>query len=175
MGTGFIRYFDPLPSPMDPSHHVDSILRMTTFLHDTYRPDAPPNRFVVQDPASYNHQEDGISCGFFVSLYVELYLQRCDTGMLLVDDGFLPDYRRRVVAIMSDLYNGNFPDYGQLPGLSPKAGEKGSESDASIEEEDSEYGIDDEHNKMMVFLDVPISPQNYLLGCIVRANRHWHH
>ncbi|KAH7699783.1 hypothetical protein AAVH_33109 [Aphelenchoides avenae] len=113
--TGCVRYFDSLPRPVDPRHHIDSIRHMTAYLHDTYRSDAPPPRFVIEDPAGYNHQADGISCGFFISLYVELYLQRCDADTLLVDDAFLPNYRRRVVRILADLFNGNFPEYGQLP------------------------------------------------------------
>lgn len=100
---------------MDLGHHLDSILCMTAYLHGTYHPEAPLPRFVTQDSASYNHQADGSSCGFFVSLYVELYLQGSDASNLMVEEPFLPDYRLRVVRIMWDLYNGNFPEYGTLP------------------------------------------------------------
>ncbi|KAH7706266.1 hypothetical protein AAVH_26511 [Aphelenchoides avenae] len=110
VNTGQINYYDSLPHPMDLGHHLDSILCMTAYLHGTYHPEAPLPRFVTQDSASYNHQADGSSCGFFVSLYVELYLQGSDASNLMVEEPFLPDYRLRVVRIMWDLYNGNFPE-----------------------------------------------------------------
>lgn len=190
IGAGRVRYFDPLPRPVDPGYHFDSVLCMVAYLRKTYRPDAPPGRLVVQDPTSYNHQVDGVSCGFFVSLYVEMYLLRRDLGHLMVEEPFLPDYRRRVVRIMSDLYNGNFPDYGKLPGVNrsrhrrqpaDKALERTTDifretedahseegvagSDASINEYEYTYNAHDGDDKLMVFFN-SYCPENLILRMI---------
>lgn len=115
--TGDVHYYDSRLAVDQHAlpQHAEYLLRAVTSLRARFCPDAPEPHFRRHQASSYNQQPDSISCGFFLCLFVQLFLKRRSGTPLRVVEPFLADYRRTVVAMMQSLSTGQMPQYNELP------------------------------------------------------------
>lgn len=115
--TGIVNYYDSrlAVEPRALQQHAEYILRAVTALRARFCPSAPEPQFRRHPTSSYNQQPDDTSCGFFICLFVQLFLKRGTGAPLRVAEPFLAEYRRTLVAMMQSLSNGHLPAYNELP------------------------------------------------------------
>ena len=95
------------------------MLRIVAHIRTRHLPQKQRPRWHARGVASYNQQPDAVSCGYYVCLFVELYLAQGRPASIFVGEPFLDIYRDRVAGMIDVLGQRQLPSYDRstLPEL----------------------------------------------------------